>query len=126
MICYFFGNGFGERFSLRISLLLVLVGLSGLCVEIINGFEYMQGARKEFQICFKNHRSSCCDRRVDKFKFQLSQRLTLIASDPRISAVLLLLSMTKLILIYLNYRLWSMKLKVMYGKFLDTFILERK
>ena len=40
----------GDRFSLRISLILVLVGLSGLYIEIINAFEYVQGARKGFEI----------------------------------------------------------------------------
>ena len=48
-ICTVFGNGFGDRYSLRISLFLVLVGLSGLFVEIINAFEYVQGARSEFK-----------------------------------------------------------------------------
>ena len=45
-----FGNGFGDRYSLRITLFLVLVGLSGLFVEIINAFEYMQGARSVFKV----------------------------------------------------------------------------
>ena len=43
------GNSFGDRYSLRISLILVLVGLSGLYIEIINAFEYVQGARKGFK-----------------------------------------------------------------------------
>ena len=41
-----FGNGIVDRYSLRITLLFVLVGLSGLYVEITNAFEYAQGARK--------------------------------------------------------------------------------
>ena len=45
-----FGNGFGDRYSLRITLFLVLVGLSGLFVEIINAFEYVQGARSVFKV----------------------------------------------------------------------------
>ena len=40
------GQSVGDRFSLRISLVLVLIGISGLYVEIINAFEYVQGARK--------------------------------------------------------------------------------
>ena len=47
-ICIVFGNSFSDRFSLRISLILVLIGVSGLCFEIINAFEYLQGARKGF------------------------------------------------------------------------------
>jgi len=45
-----FGDSFGDRFSLRITLFLVLVGLSGLFVEIINAFEYIQGARSVFKV----------------------------------------------------------------------------
>lgn len=45
-----FENGFGDRYSLRITLFLVLVGLSGLFVEIINAFEYVQGARSVFKV----------------------------------------------------------------------------
>ena len=45
-ICMIFGNGIVDRYSLRITLLFVLVGLSGLYVEITNAFEYAQGARK--------------------------------------------------------------------------------
>ena len=47
-ICILFGNGLGDRFSLRISLLLVLVGVLGLTFEIINAFDYIQGARDGF------------------------------------------------------------------------------
>ena len=53
------------------------------------------------------------------------KRLTLIASDPRISAALMILSVTKMILIYLNYRLWSVKLKDIYGEVLDTLVFDR-
>ena len=42
------GNSFGDRFSLKISLILVLIGVSGLYIEIINAFEYLQGAREWF------------------------------------------------------------------------------
>ena len=54
-ICILFGIGFGDRFSLRISLLLVCIGLAGLYVEIINAFDYLQGARIAFQsqMCYK-------------------------------------------------------------------------
>ena len=45
-ICILFGVGVGDRYSLRISLLLVLVGIAGLYFEIINAFDYIQGARK--------------------------------------------------------------------------------
>ena len=58
-------------------------------------------------------------------KVDLEKRLTLIVSDPRISAALLVLSVSKMVLIYLNYRLWSIKLKVIYAKVLDTLVLER-
>ena len=49
-ICIVFGNSFADRFSLRITLFLVLVGLSGLFVEIINAFEYAQSARSVFRV----------------------------------------------------------------------------
>ena len=55
----------------------------------------------------------------------LQKRLMLIVSDPRISAALLILSVSKMILIYINYRLWLIKLKVIYAKVLDTLCLER-
>ena len=45
-ICDVYGTGFIDRYGLRISLLLVLVGLAGIFVEINNAFEYAQGARK--------------------------------------------------------------------------------
>ena len=45
-ICAVYGSGFIDRFGLRISLLLVVVGLAGIFVEINNAFEYVQGARK--------------------------------------------------------------------------------
>ena len=48
-ICVLFGNGLGDRFSLRISLLLLLVGVLGLTLEIINAFDYIQGARNGFK-----------------------------------------------------------------------------
>ena len=44
-ICVLFGSGLSDRYSLRISLLLVLIGVLGLTFEIINAFDYMQGAR---------------------------------------------------------------------------------
>ena len=44
-ICVLFGDGFLEKISVRISFLLVVVGLAGLYVEIINAFDYIQGAR---------------------------------------------------------------------------------
>ena len=47
--CMLLGNGSGDRFGLRISLLLVLIGSAGLFVEITNAFEYIQGARKGFK-----------------------------------------------------------------------------
>ena len=51
-------------------------------------------------------------------------RLTLIASDPRISAALMILSVTKMILIYLNYRFWSVKLRDIYAEVLDTLVFD--
>ena len=53
------------------------------------------------------------------------KRLTLIASDPGISAALLILSASRMILIYLNYRFWLRTWKIIYAKFLDSFILDR-
>ena len=53
------------------------------------------------------------------------KRLTLIASDPRISGALMILSVTTMILIFLNYRIWFVKLKVIYGNVLDTLVFER-
>ena len=47
-ICVLFGNNFGDRYSLRISLFLVLISVLGLYFEIINAFEYIQGARDGF------------------------------------------------------------------------------
>ena len=41
-----FGTGIMARFSLRITLFLVCVGLAGLSSELINAFDYLQGARK--------------------------------------------------------------------------------
>ena len=51
-------------------------------------------------------------------------RLTLIASDPRISAALMILSVTKMILIYLNYRFWSVKLRDIYAEVLNTLVFD--
>ena len=52
-------------------------------------------------------------------------RLTLIASDPRISAALMILSVTKMILIYLKYRVWSVKLRDIYAEVLDTVVFDK-
>ena len=57
---------------------------------------------------------------------QNQQRLTLIASDPGISAALAILSISRMILIYLNYRFWLRKWKLTYAKFLNSFVLDRK
>ena len=57
----------------RISLALVAVSFAGVPVEVVNAFEYLQGAR-----------------------------LTLIASDPGVTATLCILSVTRVILIILN------------------------
>ena len=62
---------------------------------------------------------------LSRLELESEKRLTLIVADPRISAALLVLSVSKMILIYLNYRLWSIKLKVIYAKTLDTYVLER-
>ena len=51
-------------------------------------------------------------------------RLTLIASDPRISVALMILSVTKMILIYLNYRIWSVKLRDIYAEVLNTLVFD--
>ena len=60
-----------------------------------------------------------------RLELHSKKRLTLIVADPRISAALLILSVSKMVLIYLNYRLWSIKLKVIYAKVLDTYVFER-
>ena len=60
-----------------------------------------------------------------RLELDTGKRLTLIVADPRISAGLLMLSISKMVLVYLNYRLWSVKLKVIYAKVLDTYALER-
>ena len=39
----------------------MLVGLSGLYIEIINAFEYMQGARKGFKNLMQKYVSNCID-----------------------------------------------------------------
>ena len=63
---------------------------------------------------------------IRQFKIILAiKRLTLIASDPGISAALLILSVSRMILIYLNYRFWLRTWKIIYAKFLDSFILDR-
>ena len=46
--CTLLGESVSDQFSLRISLVLVLIGASGLYVEIINAFEYVQSARRGF------------------------------------------------------------------------------
>ena len=51
-------------------------------------------------------------------------RLTLIASDPRISGALMILSVTKMILIYLNYRIWFIKMKVIHENVLNTLVFD--
>ena len=108
-----------DRLSLRVPLIIVLLGSSGLFLEIINAFDYVQGARKGLSNLIVRLRT---DQHITD---KPEKRLTLIASDPRISAALMILSVTKMILIYLNYRLWSVKLKVIYGKVLDTLVLDR-
>ena len=52
-------------------------------------------------------------------------RLTLIASDPRISGALMILSVTRMLLIYLNYRVWFIKQKVIYENLLGTLVFDR-
>ena len=53
------------------------------------------------------------------------KRLTLIASDPQISAALVILSVSRMLLIYLNYRFWFQMWKDTYGKFLSSGLLDR-
>ena len=54
------------------------------------------------------------------------ERLTLIASDPRISSALFILSISRMLLIYLNYRFWIRMWKNTYAKFLSDGRLDRK
>ena len=61
-----------------------------------------------------------------RVQVQSNNRLTLIASDPRISAALFILSISKMILIYLNYKLWLVQWKIILTKILDTVVLDRK
>ena len=56
---------------------------------------------------------------------KLGKRLTLIASDPRISTALVLLSVSRMLLIYLNYRFWIRMWKDTYAKFLGGGLLDR-
>ena len=111
------GNGFGDRFNLRISLIFVLIGVSGLYIEIINAFEYLQGARKWFS-------NFICLSFMIRVDVKPMARLTLIASDPRISGALMILSVTKMILIYLNYRIWFIKLKIIHENVLNTLVFD--
>ena len=53
------------------------------------------------------------------------KRLTLIASDPRISTALVILSVSRMLLIYLNYRFWFRMWKDTYAKFLSSGLLDR-
>ena len=54
-----------------------------------------------------------------------TKRLTLIASDSGISAILIILSFLRMLLIYFNYRFWINMWKDSYAQFLDTGILDR-
>ena len=56
---------------------------------------------------------------------KLGKRLTLIASDPRISTALVILSVSRMLLIYLNYRFWYRMWKDTYAKFLSSGLLDR-
>ena len=89
-------------------------------------------------ICWNNQCFRICSGRKEKGFFSCHiavnrnlnwygpfERLTLIASDPRISAAFVILSASKMILIYLNYRIWSVKLKDIYGHVLDTLAFDR-
>ena len=110
-----------------------MVALSGLFVEIINAFDYIQGARSVFKVqkaidnseSLKAISAYFCYHFAARLELDTEKRLTLIVPDPRISAALLMLSISKMVLVYLNYRLWSVKLKVIYAKVLDTYFLER-
>ena len=53
------------------------------------------------------------------------ERLTLIASDPGISTALVLLSLSRMLLIYLNYRFWIQMWKDTYANFLHAGRLDR-
>ena len=86
----------------------------------------VQGACSKFNIeSLKAISAYFCYHFAARLDLDTGKRLTLIVADPRISAALLVLSVSKMILIYLNYRLWSIKLKVIYAKTLDTYVLER-
>ena len=52
-------------------------------------------------------------------------RLTLIASDQGITGALFILSIFRILLIYLNYRFWLMKWTAIYENFLDNFVAHR-
>ena len=117
-ICILFGISIGDRYSLRISLLLVLIGIAGLYFEIINAFDYIQGARRVVL------RLSFLLRTISTAK--TLSRLTLIASDQGISTALFILSISRMLLIYLNYRFWIRMWKDTYSQFLNTGIFERE
>ena len=76
---------------LRLSLLIVAVSFFGVPVEVVNAFDYFQGAR-----------------------------LTLIASDPGVTATLFILSVTKVILIILNLQFWYRQWKENVANFMNS------
>ena len=99
----------------------MLIGVFGVYLEIINAFDYIQGARNGYlyQFC----RSECILSVI--MTLRPDKRLTLITSDPRISTALVLLSVSRMLLIYLNYRFWIRMWKDTYAKFLGGGLLDR-
>ena len=79
----------------RISLALVDVSFAGVPVEVVNAFEYLQGAR-----------------------------LTLIASDPGVTATLCILSVTRVILIILNLQFWYRQWKEIVANFMNSITID--
>ena len=79
----------------RISLALVAVSFAGVPVEVVNAFEYLQGAR-----------------------------LTLIASDPVVTATLCILSVTRVILIILNLQFWDRQWKEIVANFMNSITID--
>ena len=80
---------------MRISLLLVAVSFAGVPVEVVNAFDYIQGAR-----------------------------LTLIASDPGVTTTLCFLSIARVILIVLNLQFWYRQWKEIVANFMNSIIIE--
>ena len=71
------------------------ISFIGVPIEVVNAFEYLQGAR-----------------------------LTLIASDPGVTTTLCILSITRVILIGLNLQFWYRQWKEIFANFMNTMAID--